>query len=84
MRTEQTLESVAPELFSATSVPNLSAFMNKVVEDVQKSAKVKEKPPETDDNSLHFVEALTLETEKGAGRLYLTKWVRQHSFLICT
>lgn len=43
--------------------------------DVHKVAKIYERPNYTTDNSLVFIEELVLETERGQGRIYHTKYV---------
>ena len=45
--------------------------------DVTKVARTYERPVYTTDNSLVFIEELVLETERGQGRIYHTKWVRK-------
>lgn len=72
LATEQTMGPVASELFGG-SIPNLGEFMAAVVEEIYKHAKQLERPLDTSDNSLHFLEEYTLETEKGQGRIYLTR-----------
>ena len=56
----------------------MAKFYSSISEEVVKSAKAYERPPENADNSLVFIEEYTLETERGQGRIYLTRY-----FILC-
>ena len=49
------------------------SFVQKTQDDVINMARLLDKPTDLVDNSLVFVEEYTLETERGQGRIYLTK-----------
>ncbi|KAA0200412.1 hypothetical protein HAZT_HAZT002170 [Hyalella azteca] len=69
---DQTLGPNSSELFGG-AIPSIKDFMDNVIEEVQKHAKPVERPPESGDYSLQFIEEYTLETEKSQGRIYHTK-----------
>ena len=50
-------------------------FFSQASEDVKRVAHAIDRPQDTLDNGLVFVEEYTLETERGQGRIYLTKSV---------
>jgi len=63
---EHPVEFDPNKLFSEEAVPDFTEFIGKVNDDVKRLAKPKETKMDLDsDNSLHFVEEHTLETEKG-------------------
>ena len=77
-------DRLGPHPFDNKSEAEIANFRQKVLQDVLKAAIVPEKPPESVDNSLVFVEEWTLETERGGNRIYLTKYVFIHLLLVYT